>query len=100
MNRNELKKKIDNIREQIGLLKEKETELCREFITMSGEGCKYDEKNREIGRGKNKYTIKEGRYYWTEFFKDEDTGQKIAIERSRPVKEDGVWDDELIKSLI
>lgn len=32
-----------------------------------------------------------GRVFWTQYFEDEDTGQKIAIDRKRIVREDNKW---------
>ncbi len=101
MKKIELRQKIYSIREQIEKLKQTEIELCREYIIKNeGDGERYDEKDYDFGRGKNKYTVKQGRHYWTDFFKDGDSGKNIAIERSRPVKEDGVWLDDIIKILI
>lgn len=89
--RKQICKIIDKKRATIQKLKQELQELKKEEMLLSDEQQWYKEEKREVGRGKKKKTILEGRIYWKEDFIDEGTGNVITIERSRAVRVDGEW---------
>lgn len=97
-----LQKKIDAVRKQIEQLEKKEFELCLTWILTPNKetGERYEASERVVGRGKKKKIVNEGRYYWMQKFECQDTGKPVMIERSRPVCEDGVWDEVAVKTLV
>lgn len=92
--------RLESIRKQQQELEQEEIKLCRSYIQLNDEREWYTENERTVGRGKTKRTFIEGRYHWLETFTDEDTGQKVDIERSRPVRENGVWDNIALSTLV
>lgn len=89
--RKQIAKRLNEIEVTIQQLKKECKELQKEDMLLSDKHQWYKEEMREVGRGKKKKTILEGRIYWNEDFIDEDTGSVITIERSRAVKVDGEW---------
>jgi hypothetical protein len=83
--------KIKVNEKKIQELLDKNLELERKSYLLSDNKQQYKEQIRTTGRGKNKKTYLEGRIYWIDKFKDEDTGKTIDIERSRAVRIDGEW---------
>lgn len=102
-NRKEIKSEISHVRKQIADLEKKEMILCKKYLTVSDTKTWYTEINRKIRDPKNgrKFkTILEGRVHWYQNFKDEDTRKIVKIERSCAIMQDGIWDIELMKSMV
>ena len=91
---------IELLREEQEKLDAAELELCKRYIVLSDKKQWYKERERTVGCGESKRTFIEGRVYWMQSFKDEDTGEIIEIERSRPVKENDQWDNVAVLALI
>jgi hypothetical protein len=96
----ELLKQIEANRQKQEELAKEEFELCKKYIQINDKRQWYAEVERTVGRGKTKRTFLEGRFYWIQHFKDDDTGQVIKIERSRPVKENEKWDSIAVINLV
>jgi len=96
----ELLKQIEANRQKQEDLAKEELELCKKYIQINDKNQWYTESERTVGRGKSKRTFIEGRFYWMQDFKDDDTGQVIKIERSRPVKENEEWDNIAVVNLV
>jgi len=100
MTKAEIRLEIEKVRAAKQELHVKELELCRKYLTTNEGDERYEEADREVGRGKNKRTIREGRYYWKETYKDEDTGKPFVLDRSRAIRENDKWDNHVILNLI
>jgi hypothetical protein len=98
--RKDLFKKIEANRKLQEILVKEEFEMCKKYIQINCKDQYYHEAERTTGRGKNKKTYLEGRFYWMQDFKDQDTGKIIKIERSRPIKENDTWDEIAVVSLV
>lgn len=95
MSRSTIYKKIKKKTNQIEKLMGERIELRKQYLLLSDKKMRYKEDTITRGRGKNKKTVLEGRVYWMETFTDDDTGEKIKIERSECVTIDGVWQSVL-----
>ncbi len=104
MNKREnLKAQIARTRADIERLQQLEFDLCKKYLTLSDDKEWYAESVKKVRNHEDmrKYkTIYEGRYYWLQDFKDEGTGQMVQIERSRPIMQDGEWDEAAILTLV
>lgn len=100
MERNKLLAIIEANRRRQDELANKEFELCKKYIQINDNKQWYSEKERTVGRGKNKRTFLEGRFYWIDSIVDSDTGQSVIVERSRCVKENEEWDVLAVLSLV
>lgn len=97
MERNEIELKRKENFNKIEELKRDNIELAKQAILLSDEKQQFIEKIESHPRAK--YQRKDnyldgklvGRIHWKEDFKDEDTGEKITIDRSRLVRIDGEW---------
>ena len=89
--RKQIRKEIAQNTKAIDALCRANLQLRREDCLLNDETQRYEEKIAHYGRGKTKHSVLEGRIYWTQRFKDTDTGGSIAVERSRVVKVDGEW---------
>lgn len=91
LNREQIRAEIKACTEKIEQLEAELADLVKRDYLLSDEVQWYKEELRTTGRGKKKRTFLEGRVYWNQFFKDEDTGEEIKIERSQQITVDGVW---------
>lgn len=93
--RTKLLELIEENNKQIENLRQINLSLLRDSYLISDEQQWYDEKNEDTikwyRRKKTVTTNLVGRIYWNEYFKDEDTGDEIKMERSRVVKFNGEW---------
>ncbi len=97
MTRNEIEQKRKENLDKIEVLKLENIELAREAILLSDEVQRFTEEIES--HPKNKYQRKAnyldgklvGRIHWKQFFKDEDTGNLVEVERSKIVRIDGEW---------
>lgn len=89
--RERISAKIKANKQKIQELLDKNLELERKSILLSDDVQQYKEQIRTTGRGKNKKQYLEGRIYWMEKFKDEDTKKVFEMQRSRAVRIDGEW---------
>lgn len=96
----ELLKKIEQVRQDQETLAQLELSLCKEYLQISDEQQWFKEEKRTCKSGRGKRTILEGRFYWYQSMTDEGTGKVIKIERSRPIKENGKWDDIAVINLV
>ena len=100
----ELKVEIGNLRKLIFDLEKEEIELCKQYVIAEGNDGRYEEKSTAIGGGKSgrnpRRIIKQGIFYFTEYFTDGDTCKKIPIERSLCVKNNDDWDEFNLKRVI
>lgn len=97
--RAELLQLIEANRQKQQELEKEEFELCKKYIQINDGTQWYKESERTVGRGKNKRTFLEGRFYWIQNFQTAD-GRECEIERSRPIKENDEWDEIAIKSIV
>jgi hypothetical protein len=100
----ELKNEIFNLRKLIDDLENEEIELCKKYVIAEGNYGRFEEQTTAIGGGKSgrnpRRIIKQGIFYFIEYFTDGDTGKKIPIERSICVKTNDVWDEFNLKRVI
>lgn len=92
--RKRIHNQIQSRLKRIEKLLQETVELRKEQLTLTDKMYRYEEKEVEVlvsGRPKKYETRLQGIRYWTDFFLDEDTGKKIALERSEIVKENGKW---------
>ena len=90
-NRETLREKIKQCEAKIEFLQGLKERLVKEDYLLSDEKQWYKEERRVVRMGRKNVEILEGRIYWNETFKDEDSGQVVKIERSMAVKIDGEW---------
>lgn len=82
---------------QIDALKEENENLTKQWYLLSDETQQFKEEieshpKRKYQRNPHYLDGKlVGRIYWKEYFKDDDTGDEIEIDRSMIVRIDGVW---------
>lgn len=89
--RKKINEQIDAKKSAINQLQNEIVELERESLLLCDDEQWYEEKIETIGRGKTKRDSLIGRIHWMQDFKDESTGEVIAIERQRLVRVDGEW---------
>lgn len=90
-NREQLVLETKSNNEKILALQAANEALKIEWYQLCDEKGRYSESEEVWGRGKKKETHMVGRRYWSQDFKDEDTGDVVAIERSQCVRIDGIW---------
>lgn len=82
--------KIDKIKQ----LKTEIIELNREAVLLTDKKQQFTEKEEEVlicGRPKKYETQLIGRIHWKDYFMDDDTGEKIWINRTQIVRVNGEW---------
>ncbi|MCG9911863.1 MAG: hypothetical protein MH137_11230 [Flavobacteriales bacterium] len=92
--RQKLEAKIEAKKAQIQKLKEEIIELRKETFLLSDKQQRFEEKEEThivSRRPKKEETFLIGRIYWKEYFRDEDTGNVITIERNQIVRKNGEW---------
>lgn len=93
--RQDIANDIAELQEQRKALQERAVQLNRENILLSDDEQWFTETEetwtRRVGRKREKYTRLVGRINWKEDFTDEDTGEKLSINRSEVVRVDGEW---------
>ena len=92
--RDEIRAEIQTKRDEIVDLRADLRELLIEDARLCDEKQWYKEDIQIVTlskRPKKTRTDTVGRYHWTECFIDEDTGEKIPIDRSREVMRNGVY---------
>lgn len=80
--------------EKIKQLKTEIIELNREAVLLTDKKQQFTEKEEEVlicGRPKKYETKLIGRIHWKDYFIDEDTGEKICIDRTQIVRINGEW---------
>lgn len=91
MKRYQIVNKIHQNSEKITALRLANVELNRQNLLLSDKNQQYKESEETFGRGKSKETVLVGRVHWRECFKDEDTDEKIWIDRSCVVRKNNEW---------
>lgn len=91
MKRYQIVNKIKANNLKIAALKQSNVELNRQHLLLSDKNQQYTEQEETFGRGKSKETFLIGRLHWKEYFLDEDTDEKMSIERSHIVRKNGEW---------
>lgn len=91
MTRSQIIRKFNVNIAKIKKLQEANIELNRQHLLFSDKNQQYREGEETHGRGKLKQTYFIGRVYWREYFLDEDTGDKIWIDRSKVVRQNNEW---------
>jgi len=98
--RKQIKAEIENQDRLLRIIQGRKLELQREAYQLSDEDRWYTEEIEDYltyekgHRKRAKQVVKSrlaGRVHWIENFTDEDTGQKIPVERSRIIKINGEW---------
>lgn len=88
--------RISNNVEKIKKLKKENLELSRKAVLISDKNQWFVEKMETVTYRENRKKIKVeqliGRIHWLEEFEDDDTKEKIIIERREVVRVDGKWD--------
>lgn len=88
---------IDQNNSDIEELNNVNKKLLKESYLLCDEEQWFEEKEETRGRGKSKETNLVGRIHWKEFFQDDaypnDESKGVWVERSMPVKWNGVWVD-------
>ena len=95
MTRKEINTQIEANSARIDELKNKNLELRRQSYLLSDNEQWFTEQLEVVTERINGKKVKRerlvGRIHWNEDFKDDDTGDVVTIERSRPVRIDGNW---------
>lgn len=69
-------------------------ELVRQDLLLCDDDQQFVEKMEKVVVSKRPFVEEErliGRIYWDEYFTDDDTGEKITINRCQTVRVDGIW---------
>lgn len=90
-NRETLREKIKQCDAKIEFLQGLKDRLIKEDYLLSDEKQWYKEERRVVKMGRKNVEILEGRIYWKQKIKDEDSGKYFEVERSMAVKIDGEW---------
>lgn len=91
MTRKEIVSQMKANQKQIEKLQAANTKLAILGYQVNDKNSRYEEKIEKQGKGKKTIIRMIGRVYWTQLFLDEGTGKKHPIERSKIVRENGVW---------
>lgn len=93
--REEIKIQILEKKLKINHLEKEINELTRETLLLSDDKSQFVEQKEFITKRINRKKVMEekliGRVHWVQDFEDEDTGEKIKIQRSCVVRENGEW---------
>lgn len=91
MKRYQIVRKVQNNLKKIASLQQANVELNRQHLLLSDKNQQYTESEETFGRGKSRETAVIGFINWKEYFLDEDTGEKIWLNRKHPVRKNGEW---------